>query len=184
MIRFYVTETGEEVFVGKPISLTTNSFGEASTEIPLILTSFMASLLVNIGILTMKQEDDKKDSKINLNLEYYAESIAKRFGIQPSLWKATLNLIHQINPQAAFSILLREIAVELDKKYVNHIQDSSKIYVIATINGKITEVNKATIKNYRNFAAFRTIEDAKIACGITKNLLRELYRNDNRKQKN
>ena len=44
------------------------------------------------------------------------------------------------------------------------------------LDGRITKANKAYIKNYRNFAAFRTIEDAKIACRIVKPILKEMFK--------
>ena len=81
-----------------------------------------------------------------------------------------------ILPAAALSIILREIATELDKKYKDHIEKSPEIYVISTLDGRITKANKAHIRNYRNFAAFRTIEDAKIACKIVKPILKEMFK--------
>ena len=81
-----------------------------------------------------------------------------------------------ILPAAAFSMVLREIAVELDKKYEDHIENSPEIYVISMLDGRITKANKAHIKNYRNFSAFRTIEDARIACRIVKPILKEMFK--------
>ena len=86
------------------------------------------------------------------------------------------NNVDAILPSAAFSMVLREIAIELDKKYKDHINNSPEIYVISLLNGKITKATKAHIKNYRNFAAFRSIEDAKIACRITKDILKEMFK--------
>ena len=45
-------------------------------------------------------------------------------------------------------------------------------------DGRITKANKAHIKNYRNFAGFRTIEDAKIGCTITRDILKEMFKNN------
>ena len=45
-------------------------------------------------------------------------------------------------------------------------------------DGRITKANKAHIKNYRNFAAFRTVEDAKTACSIVRDILKELFKNN------
>ena len=87
-----------------------------------------------------------------------------------------LNSVDSILPAAAFSMVLREIAIELDKKYEDHIENSPEIYVISMLDGRITKANKAHIKNYRNFAAFRTIEDAKIACRIVKPILKEMFK--------
>jgi hypothetical protein len=43
------------------------------------------------------------------------------------------------------------------------------------LDGRIYKVNKAHIKNYRNFAAFRSIEDAKTACKILREILKSMY---------
>ena len=77
---------------------------------------------------------------------------------------------------AAVNIVLREIACILDEKYPDHINKSDKIYIISTFDGRIHEVSKAYIKNYRNFAAFRTIEDAKIACNIVRDQLKDMFK--------
>ena len=42
-------------------------------------------------------------------------------------------------------------------------------------DGRITKANKAHIKNYRNFAAFRSVEDARIACRFLKGSLKEMF---------
>ena len=87
-----------------------------------------------------------------------------------------LNSVDTILPAAAFSMILREIAIELDKKYKDHIEKSPEIYVISMLDGRITKANKAHIKNYRNFAAFRSVSDAKIACTITRDILKEMFK--------
>ena len=92
-----------------------------------------------------------------------------------------LNSVDSILPAASLSMVLREIAIELDKKYEDHIENSPEIYVISLLDGRITKANKAHIRNYRNFAAFRTIEDAKIACKIVKPILKEMFKSKNEK---
>jgi hypothetical protein len=94
-----------------------------------------------------------------------------------SLEKTTgwLNSISAINNAAAFTIVLKEIAIELDKKYEDHIENSPRIFVISTLDGRIIEINKAKVKNFRNFAAFRTLEDAKLACKILRGPLKAMF---------
>ena len=67
-----------------------------------------------------------------------------------------------------------KVPMELDY----YIEKSPEIYIISTLDGRITKANKAHIKNYRNFAAFRTIEDDKIACTITRDILKEMFKNN------
>ena len=80
-------------------------------------------------------------------------------------------------------MVLREIAIELDKKYDNHINNSEKIYAISPQDGRIHEVDKSHIKNYKAFPAFRNIEDAKIACSLVKNHLKSIFGDDKEKPK-
>ena len=120
-------------------------------------------------------------SEISLDMNFYIEKIAARLGWKPEKVYNYLNSVDSILPAAALSMVLREIAVELDKKYEDHIENSPEIYVISLLDGRITKANKAHIKNYRNFAAFRTIEDAKIACKIVKPVLKEMFKSKNEK---
>ena len=115
-------------------------------------------------------------SEVPMDLDFYIEKIAARLGWKPEKVYNYLNSVGSIFPAAAFSMVLREIAVELDKKYEDHIENSPEVYVISMLDGRITKANKAYIKNYRNFAAFRTIEDAKIACRIVKPILKEMFK--------
>jgi hypothetical protein len=108
------------------------------------------------------------------------ESLAEKYNLPVRQVKDVLLSIKYFNPWAAFSIVARELAILLDRKYKDDISNSEKIYVISSGNGTIQEINKAHIKNYKNFAAFRTIEDAKIVCSILKDDLREMFK-DGRK---
>ena len=120
-------------------------------------------------------------SEIPLDMNFYIEKIAARLGWKPEKVYNYLNSVDSILPAASLSMVLREIAIELDKKYEDHIENSPEIYVISLLDGRITKANKAHIKNYRNFAAFRTIEDAKIACKIVKPVLKEMFKSKNEK---
>ena len=120
-------------------------------------------------------------SEIPLDMNFYIEKIAARLGWKPEKVYNYLNSVDSILPAASLSMVLREIAIELDKKYEDHIENSPEIYVISLLDGRITKANKAHIRNYRNFAAFRTIEDAKIACKIVKPVLKEMFKSKNEK---
>ena len=120
-------------------------------------------------------------SEIPLDMNFYIEKIAARLGWKPEKVYNYLNSVDSILPAASLSMVLREIAIELDKKYEDHIENSPEIYVISLLDGRITKANKAHIRNYRNFAAFRTIEDAKIACKIVKPILKEMFKSKNEK---
>lgn len=112
----------------------------------------------------------------NINLGDIIQNIANRKGWTVAKVNGWLGSIENESPIAAFNIVAREIAIELDKKYEDHIENSEKIYVISPLDGRIHEICKAHIKNYRNFAAFRTIEDAKFACTLLRDKLKGMFK--------
>jgi hypothetical protein len=89
--------------------------------------------------------------------------IATKMGWKPERVDRWLYDIAKLCPVAALNIVLKELAIELDKKYEGYIGYSDEIYVISTFNGEITKVKKDCIKSYKHFAAFRTLEDAQMA---------------------
>lgn len=111
----------------------------------------------------------------HVNLDFFIGEIAKKKGWKLERALGWLNGIAELSPIAAFNIVVREIAIWLDKQYEDHIENSEKIYVISTFDGRIHEVCKKYIKNYRNFAAFRTIEDAKFACNLLRGQLKSMF---------
>lgn len=73
--------------------------------------------------------------------------------------------------------MLREVAIVLDEKYDNHIENSKEIYVISSLNGEISKVKDLNkIKNFKNFAAFRTLEDAITAKKILEEPMKQLFK--------
>ena len=193
MKKFYL-KNGEEVKIGDVIRKTGKVnhpiFGTEVAIENILLTRKVLAELIDKGVITIKYIDDtskteaKEEAKspiitkeVPMNLEFYVQKIADRLGWKVNKTYNYLNSINSIFPAAALSIILREIAIELDKKYKDHIDKSPEIYVISLLNGKITKANKAHIKNYRNFAAFRSVSDAKIACSITRDILKDIFKN-------
>lgn len=114
------------------------------------------------------------------SIEFYFNRISERTGMPFEGVVQWINSIIDVYPVAAFSILLREIAVYLDYKYPDHIRESESIYVISVEDGTIKKQCKSHIKNYENFAAFRSIEDAKKACKILKPMLKSMFKNESK----
>lgn len=184
MERFILTQNGKEVKIGDKLvryGVVNTPLGKGYIVDEITVDEKALSKLLEAGVI--KAVDGKPEVKENsptvpMELEYYIGKIANRLGWKIKKVYNYLNSIDSIMPAAAFSMVLREIAIELDKKYKDHIENSPEIYVISTFDGRITKVNKAHIKNYRNFAAFRSIEDAKIACRITRDILKDMFKSD------
>lgn len=185
MKKFYLAN-GKEVQLGDTIykveKIDHPVFGKGKAVEHILVTKEVLPKLIEAGVLTVKKGADKpalpvlKDGEVPMDLEFYVQKITDRLGWKIEKVYNYLNSVDTILPAAAFSMVLREVAIELDKKYEDHIEKSPEIYVISMLDGRITKANKAHIKNYRNFAAFRSIEDAKIACRITRDILKEMFK--------
>lgn len=140
--------------------------------IPAIVTIDENSIpeLVKDGILTEVKVSPLDIAECNKHL-------AKRIGWKVQNLEKYFDSLYKIYPITVFSIILRELAIIMDEKYPGHISNSEKIWVIGTINGEIAEVKDLTkIKNFRNFAAFRTLEDAMEAKKIMKAAFADLFK--------
>lgn len=180
MEKIYLVN-GKEVQVGDTLTKVSkvkdSFFGKGTVVQHIMVTKDILPELLEAGIVTTtKPAKSVVKTEVPMELEYYIQKIAEKLGWKVEKTYSYLNNVDTIFPAAAFSMILREIAIELDKKYKDHIEKNPEIYVISMLDGKITKVNKAHIKNYRNFAAFRTLEDAKIACRITKDILKEMFK--------
>lgn len=180
MEKIYL-KNGKKVQIGDilvKVSKVVDPFFGGAVVQHIVVTEDILPRLLELGIVTTTNPTKSTvvESEVPMELEYYIQKIAKKLGWKMEKVYNYLNSVDSILPTAAFSMVLREVAIELDKKYEDHIEKSPEIYVISTLDGRITKANKAHIKNYRNFAAFRTIEDAKIAYRITRDILKEMFK--------
>ena len=184
MEKFYL-KNGKEVKIGDTLTKVIKTkhplLGEGTVVESVLVTKAALPKLIERGIITTSPGSDFVYIKVrptepHMNLHYYVEKLAKKLNWKVEKMYSYLNTIDSVYPAAAFSIVLREVAIELDKKYEDHIEKSPEIYVVSMLDGRITKANKAHIKNYRNFAAFRSVEDAKTACSIVREILKELFR--------
>lgn len=171
--KFYLKENGKEIKVGDYVihseDIAHPQLGNIHSETTILVTTESIPTLLKMGIIVPANAcpSDK--------IGYYMHKALTRLGWTESKDLKYIQKLDSIYPTALFSILLREIAIELDKKYDDHIENSPEIFVVSTLDGRISRANKAHIKNYRNFAAFRSVDDAKFACRILRSYLREMY---------
>ena len=181
---FVDVRTGKQVPLGRPYDIQfigpQGSMRLAGDQ----MNKSVLNLLIACGAVTEEEvSEEKKERSIygNLggvpdNIGFYISQAGKKLGVDPLSACELLEMVAIMNPTAFFSILLREVAVELDKKYPDHIENSKEIYYINVFNGTITKADKAWIRNYRNFAAFRTVEDARVACKILSPIMKDLFK--------
>lgn len=179
MEKIYLTN-GKEVQIGDTLTKVSKVkdpfFGKGTVVQHIVVTKDILPELLKAGIVTTAKPAKSVETEVPMELEYYIQKIADKLGWKVEKAYNYLNSVDAILPAAAFSMVLREIAIELDKKYEDHIEKSPEIYVISMLDGRITKANKAHIKNYRNFAAFRSVSDAKTACKITRDILKEMFK--------
>lgn len=178
MEKIYLTN-GKEVQIGDALTKVVKDhlYGKGITVQTIVVTKDNLPELLEAGIVTTKPAKSVVEIG-SYGIGVYIQKIAERLGWKIEKVYNYLNSVDAILPAAAFSMVLREIAIELDKKYEDHIEKSPEIYAISMYDGRITKVNKAHIKNYRNFAAFRSVNDAKIACSIVRDILKGMFKNN------
>lgn len=174
----FITKDGKKVSLGEPLSITAilknekmeTSFVFRSDN----LTSSEARILIMKGML--KEEKEPKVPTID---EAFALVSTWLTGT-PHAKNTAKEFLAAMPDYAGFSVVLRALAVLIDRKYPDHINnaDVDKYFTIDMTNGKVCEVPKGKIKNFRNFAAFRSIDDIKIATKILRPSIKELWPNE------
>ena len=129
-----------------------------------------------MGFHIIYEDYNNSSSKSEIeDINYYINLLAIKHGWKKYKMYSFLGKVYEINPGAAISIMLKEIAIELDKKYSDHIRFSPEIYAYSMASGKIVQLDKANIKTFKFFAAFRTKEDAEFAVKILSVLIDKIF---------
>lgn len=170
MKKYVIVGTNSEVRMGGIVEVRFpfDELGIGIIEYP--VTEKTIPFLLERGIIKEVSEDSE------INIDDVVKHLADRIGWNIENLDKYLNNLYKIYPVAVFSIILRELAIIMDEKYPDHINKSKEIWSISTLSGEIVRIkclNK--IKNFRNFAAFRTLEDALKAKKIMKRALEDLF---------
>ena len=136
----------------------------------------LKELLEDMGLHIIYENFYKHSSKDeNRDIKYYVKLLADKQGWKEDKMDGFLAKLYEINPGAVISIILKEIAIELDKKYPDHIRFSPEIYIFSANRGKIVKLDKDKIKTFKFFAAFRTKEDAEFAIKVMGGLIPKIF---------
>ena len=111
-------------------------------------------------------ETEKQNQKLALNGKSTIEDIANSLGMTVNdTFTFLYNMLY--HPGAFNSFVLRTIAKEIDSYYDTNIKDCAEVYVFDSVAGKIGKINSPHNKNsFKYFAAFRTIDEVKLALNI------------------
>lgn len=170
MKKYVVTGTNSEVRMGGIVEVRFpfDKLGIGIIKYP--VTEETIPFLLEKGIIKEISEPSEID------IDDVVKHLASRIGWNIENLDKYLDNLYKIYPAAVFSIILREFAIIMDEKYPDHINKSKEIWSISTLNGEIVRVkNLNKIKNFKNFAAFRTLEDALKAKKIMKRALEDLF---------
>ena len=173
MNKLKLKETGKEVKMGEKLIKVVELFGIPVPVAQIEVNETTLPDLIKHGIVVT----EGSDSDIDITIEGAVQHLANRIGWNKENLERYFSNLYKISPAAVFEIVLKEVAILLDKKYLNHISNSKEIWVINKVNGEIQKLkDMSKIKNFQHFAAFRSLEDAKIACRITRDLLKEMFK--------
>lgn len=179
MKKYVFVKTGEAVELGQELARVVDTFMDPITVEEVEITEKTLPKFIKEGVISVQEEEPKCT---HVNIDYYIGHLAERINWKPENLLKYLENLASINEAAVFSILLREVAIVLDKRYPDHIERSKDIYFIGMADGEIHKIKELhKVKNFRNFAAFRTIEDAVCAKNILKDFIKELFRRGERK---
>lgn len=176
MKKFISVESGKEVKLGDKVILmfeANTPFGFMKVNKVIPVTEIVLMRLIADKKVKVVDTDDNIERHAIWNAAFI--NLSEKTGWKPDKLIGILSTIESINPWAATQIVLREIAIELDKKYKDHINKSEEIYAVSPQDGRIHKINKKTIKNYKAFPAFRNVEDAKIACNLVRENLKSIF---------
>lgn len=180
MNRFFIKDTKEEIFLGKPLKITLSKGGITQHIEANPCTPELMAYLINLGVVITSSDKPKYANPhgISLSVKYYVAKLARKMNLKFEVCEAMLGNIASYSPITVISLLAKQISIELDQHYDGHIRDAEHIFVLSTVDGTITEIPaKARVEtNYRNFAAFRSLEDANLAYSILSNLYNEAFR--------
>ena len=173
MNKLKLKKTGKEVKMGEKLIKVVNLCGIPIPIAQVEINKTTLPDLIKHGIVVA----EGSDSGIDITIEGAVQHLANRIGWNKENLERYFNNLYKISPAAVFEIVLKEVAILLDKKYPNHISNSKEIWVINKVNGEIQKLkDMSKIKSFQHFAAFRSLEDAKIACRITKDILKEMFK--------
>lgn len=172
MNKLKLKETGKEVKMGEKLIKVVKLFGIPVSVAQIEINETTLPDLIKHGVIVA----EGSDSDIDITIEGAVQHLANRIGWNEESLERYFDDLYKISPAAVFEIVLKEVAILLDKKHSNHISNSKEIWVINKVNGEIQKLkDMSKIKSFQHFAAFRSLEDALVAKRVMAPALKDLY---------
>lgn len=187
-MKKYFLNSGEEIKFGDIINATKDE-GYKTTIITCIFDEDSIDFLKELGIViekdieekTIKKQENSDRELVSMvsYLDYVLDYVANRIGASRVEAVKYLYSLEKINPLAVLTVYLKRISYKLNKKYNNTpIRELPKIYIISVYDGKVKAICPKDIKNLKNFAWFRSKEDAEFARQCVINLIEKMFGKD------
>ena len=172
MNKLILKRTGKPVEKGEKLVKVVEVFGLPIPVDEIVLDDKTIPDLIKQGVIV----EEGADKGIDFDIPAAMAHLAERIGWNSNNLDKYLTNLYKISPAAVFSVLLKEVAIMLDERYPDHINKSKEVWIISTLDGEIKQIKELhKVKNFRNFAAFRSLDDALVAKTIMKDALRDLY---------
>lgn len=170
MKQYFDSKTGKEVFLNKPYEVSIKEDGYVTSFKTSQLTESMANMLVANGILT-----NKCPAKIHANFDYYVAKLAKKLNITFEDCGNMLNCLMTYAPATVFSLLAKQVALELDANYEGHIGKSKELFGVELTTGFIIPIKITESSHLKNIALFRSVDDALFAINVLKPVYMRMF---------
>ncbi len=172
MNKLKLKQTGKEVKMGDKLVKVVELFGISVPVAEININKTTLPDLIKQGIIVA----EGSDSDIDITIEGAVQHLANRIGWNKENLEKYFTNLYKISPAAVFEIVLKEVAILLDEKYPDHINNSKEIWVINKVNGEIQKLKDLSkIKSFQHFAVFRSLEDALVAKRVMAPALKDLY---------
>lgn len=179
MNKYYYADSDVEVKVGGPIDLhIKSSAGNITIQINKVDEKTLENLVKIGAIRKVSRMSGRKllaKEDIPMNLEFYVSKLEKQLGQESGFLTMLQKATWRIAPASVSDLLLMFIAKYLDEQYPDHIRESKELFGV-DVDGRIVRLNPKEIKTFRTFAAFRSLDDARIACRILKPLSKKIFK--------
>lgn len=179
MNKYYYADSDVEVKVGGPIDLhIKSSAGNITIQINKVDEKTLENLVKIGAIRKVSRMSGRKllaKEDIPMNLEFYVSKLEKQLGQESGFLTMLQKATWRIAPASVSDLLLMFIAKYLDEQYPDHIRESKELFGV-DVDGRIVRLNPKGIKTFRTFAAFRSLDDARIACRILKPLSKKIFK--------
>lgn len=165
--KYFLKATNEELKIGQKVFIEADWNGNHINGVYTISTPEGLESLVEMGIAYVTHSFNTDNLR-----ETLIERLEKKFA--PNA-EAILATIHQVNEGALLSIMLKELAVVLDSAYPDHISNCEEYWVFDLAQSRLKKIPRAYIKTFKHIAVFRTLEEAKLACSVLKDVIKSMY---------